>query len=75
MYMYIPNLIKLVYTQFATQEIVCNFSQLLAHRTSDCNGIQIILMSEDILNKMPLGLTAPLSNNTRSMIYSPMNTK
>ena len=26
-------------------------------------------------NKRPLGLTAPLSNNTRSMIYSPMNTK
>ena len=27
------------------------------------------------LNKRPLGLTAPLSNNTLSMIHSPMNTK
>ena len=26
-------------------------------------------------NKRPLGLTAPLSNNTLSMIYNPMNTK
>ena len=26
-------------------------------------------------NKRPLGLTAPLSNNTSSMIHSPMNTK
>ena len=28
-----------------------------------------------LLNKRPLGLTAPLSNNTLSMIYSPMNIK
>ena len=26
-------------------------------------------------NKRPIGLIAPLSNNTLSMIYSPMNTK
>ena len=29
----------------------------------------------DLIDNRPLGLTAPLSNNTLSMIYSPMNTK
>ena len=27
------------------------------------------------INKRPLGLKAPLSNNTLSMIHNPMNTK
>ena len=33
------------------------------------------LQSRHIYNKRSLSLTAPLSNNTLSMIYSPMNTK
>ena len=35
---------------------------------------QVFYMGHNV-NKRPLGLTAPLSNNTLSMIYSPMNTK
>ena len=49
-------------------EIESSSHSLKVYKTDFLNMILFI-------NKRPLGLTAPLSNNTRSMIYNPMNTK
>ena len=74
--------VKVKYWHIFVMSFLCSLKFVLFHligNTKRCLkktfSMAQFLWYDCTFNKRHLGLTAPLSNNTLSMIYSPMNTK